>query len=184
MRLAWEYLFLTTMVMQQAFQFELRPNWDQERQFRESASVCRLVFNSALAPAGTVDEPGKNVAAKAGLNRAILQQGWGEFRRQLAYKLEWVGGTLISVPAQYASQNCPAPGCGYIAPEGGNRRTQSKFACLRCGFAEHADLVGAKNVLDAAAGHGAVLVGASTRQRCLWRVRRSEAARRSRNPPK
>ena len=42
--------------------------------------------------AGTVDEPGRNVAAKSGLNRAILDQGWYEMRRQLEYKQRWRGG--------------------------------------------------------------------------------------------
>ena len=32
---------------------------------------------------GTVEQPGKNVAAKSGLNRAILDQGWGAFRTML-----------------------------------------------------------------------------------------------------
>ena len=35
---------------------------------------------------GTVEKPGRNVAAKSGLNKAILDQGWGMFRRMLAYK--------------------------------------------------------------------------------------------------
>jgi hypothetical protein len=43
---------------------------------------------------GTIESPGINVAAKSGLNRRILDQGWGEFRRQLEYKLAWKGGLL------------------------------------------------------------------------------------------
>lgn len=34
---------------------------------------------------GTLDNPGKKVKAKSGLNKSILDQGWGEFRRQLSY---------------------------------------------------------------------------------------------------
>jgi hypothetical protein len=34
---------------------------------------------------GTKKNPGKNVAAKSGLNKAILDQGWYEFRRQVEY---------------------------------------------------------------------------------------------------
>ncbi|MBB3061883.1 hypothetical protein FHS09_002726 [Microbulbifer rhizosphaerae] len=32
--------------------------------------------------AGTTEAPGKNVLAKSGLNKSILDQGWFEFRRQ------------------------------------------------------------------------------------------------------
>jgi putative transposase len=40
---------------------------------------------------GTNDAHRKHVKAKSGLNKSILDQGWGEFRRQLAYKLAWRG---------------------------------------------------------------------------------------------
>jgi putative transposase len=91
---------------------------------------------------GTPEQPGRNVRAKSGLNRSILDQGWGEFRRQLQYKLLWRGGKLIAVPPQYTSQECPA--CRHISAD--NRRTQADFHCMACGFAENADLVGARNV--------------------------------------
>ena len=41
------------------------------------------VSNMSRSAAGTVEQPGKKVKAKAGLNRAILDQGWGKFGRQL-----------------------------------------------------------------------------------------------------
>ncbi|EEZ70941.1 RNA-guided endonuclease InsQ/TnpB family protein [Neisseria cinerea] len=80
---------------------------------------------------------------KSGLNRAILDQSWTEFRRQLAYKLAWNGGCLIAVPPQNTSQTCPC--CGYTAKE--NRQTQAVFECVECGYTENADVVGAINVL-------------------------------------
>ncbi len=49
------------------------------------------VRNMSKSAAGTAEKPGKNVAAKSGLNKAILDQGWGEFRRQLDYKMTWNG---------------------------------------------------------------------------------------------
>ena len=48
--------------------------------------------------AGNTEAPGKNVRVKSGLNKSILDQGWFEFRRQLAYKLAWRGGWLVAVP--------------------------------------------------------------------------------------
>jgi putative transposase len=101
------------------------------------------VRNMSASAAGTVEAPGSNVRAKSGLNKAILDQGWGDFRRQLDYKSAWNGGHLIAVPAHYTSQTCPR--CGHVAKE--NRQTQAQFACVACGFRDNADLVGAINVL-------------------------------------
>jgi putative transposase len=89
----------------------------------------------------------RSPAAKRGLNKSILDQGWFEFRRQLEYKLRWNGGRLIVVSPRNTSITCPS--CGHVAKE--NRRSQAQFACAACGFQENADLVGATNVLRA--GH-------------------------------
>ncbi|AQR65003.1 cytosine methyltransferase [Aquaspirillum sp. LM1] len=117
------------------------------------AMVCiedLQVRNISRSAAGTTGQPGKNVRAKSGLNKAILDQGWAEFRRQLDYKLAWNGGHLIAVPPRNTSRTCPA--CGHVSAD--NRRTQERFECVECGFKENADLVGAINVLR----HGEALL--------------------------
>ena len=86
----------------------------------------------------------KRVRQKSGLNRAILDQGWGEFRRQLEYKMAWAGGLFIAVQPHHTSQTCPC--CGRVAKE--NRQTQATFLCVDCGHAQNADVVGAINVLE------------------------------------
>src|SRR5690554_6141852 len=114
------------------------------------AMVCiedLQVRNMSKSAAGTTDAPGRNVRAKSGLNKAILDQGWFEFRRQLDYKLAWNGGHLIAVPPQNTSRTCPC--CGHVSKD--NRQTQARFECVGCGFEENADVVGAINVLRA--GH-------------------------------
>ena len=110
------------------------------------------VRNMSRSAAGSAEAPGRNVRAKSGLNRAILDQGWFEFRRQLDYKLAWNGGHLVAVPPQYTSQQCPV--CGHTHAD--NRRTQAAFRCVECGFEENADVVGAINVLR----RGEALLGA------------------------
>ena len=50
---------------------------------------------------GTIENPGRNVKAKAGVNKAILDQRWGELKRQLGYKQSWRGGLLVVVPPQH-----------------------------------------------------------------------------------
>ncbi|CAL1238813.1 RNA-guided endonuclease InsQ/TnpB family protein [Candidatus Methylocalor cossyra] len=105
------------------------------------------VRNMSKSAAGSAEAPGKNVRAKSGLNKSILDQGWFEFRRQLDYKLAWNSGWLVKVPPQNTSRTCPA--CGHVSAD--NRKTQERFACIECGFEENADVVGAINVLRA--GH-------------------------------
>ena len=102
------------------------------------------VSNMSRSAAGTGENPGKNVAAKSGLNKAILDQGWGEFRRQLDYKMAWNGGILFAVPAHYTSQECPE--CHHVSAD--NRQTQARFVCVECSYENHADVVGAINVLE------------------------------------
>ncbi|MCL2458782.1 MAG: transposase, partial [Desulfobulbus sp.] len=105
---------------------------------KNHAMVCiedLQVRNMSRSAAGSIGKPGKNVRAKAGLNKSILDQGWSEFRRQLDYKLVWNGGMLIAVPPQYTSRTCPR--CGHVSAD--NRQTQAKFVCVECGFEEHAE---------------------------------------------
>lgn len=103
--------------------------------------------NMSKSAKGTLEEPGKNVKAKSGLNKSILDQGWHEFKRQLEYKLSWLGGVLELVPAPYTSQKCSS--CGHIDKE--NRVTQSRFECVECGYKKNADINAALNILEA--GH-------------------------------
>ena len=86
-------------------------------------------------------------AAKAGLNRVVLDKGFGEIRRQLEYKHVWYGSQLLVENAAYTSQQCSKPDCGHT--EAGNRKSQADFCCLKCGHAENADLNAAKNILSA-----------------------------------
>jgi IS605 OrfB family transposase len=102
---------------------------------------------------GTMANPGRMVKQKSGLNRSILDAGWGEFRRQLEYKVAWAGGVVVAVDPKNTSRKCPA--CGHTAKE--NRRTQSHFVCVACGFADDADVNAAVNILRA--GHARLACG-------------------------
>ncbi|MER5227712.1 RNA-guided endonuclease InsQ/TnpB family protein [Streptomyces flaveus] len=98
------------------------------------------------APKPDPEQPGSflpnGAAAKAGLNRSILDAGWGLFLGILAQKAESAARRVIPVDARNTSRTCPE--CGHVAKE--NRVTQAKFACVSCGFTENADVVGALNV--------------------------------------
>ena len=124
------------------------------------------VRNMSASAKGSTVAPGRNVRAKSGLNKAILDQGWAEFRRQLAYKMQWSGGELSAVDPRNTSRTCPA--CGHVDAQ--NRKTQAVFRCVACGHTANADLVGAINIL--ARGHRVAACGED--------VSRGEAARQLR----
>jgi len=73
------------------------------------------IKNMSASARGTIEEPGRNIKAKSGLNKSILDQGWYEFRRQFDYKLFWMGGMLAEVNPRHTSQTCSC--CGHRAKE-------------------------------------------------------------------
>jgi putative transposase len=114
---------------------------------KNHALVCiedLQIRNMSKSAKGNREQYGKNVRQKAGLNRAILDQGWGEFRRQLDYKMVWNGGILLAVPPHNTSRTCPC--CAHVSKD--NRVTQDKFLCVDCGYENNADIVGAINILE------------------------------------
>jgi putative transposase len=92
---------------------------------------------------GSLQAPGHNVRQKAGLNRAILRNGWAMARSMLEYKAAWRGVALVVVPPAFTSQQCS--GCGHVAAE--NRKNQALFHCVECGHTENADRNAARNIL-------------------------------------
>ncbi|WP_344586007.1 transposase, partial [Nonomuraea roseoviolacea] len=103
------------------------------------------ISNMTRSASGTLKSPGRNVAAKSGLNRSILDAGWGVFLTVLAYKAESAGRKLIAVNPANTSRTCAR--CGHIAAE--NRVSQAVFTCTACGHAAHADVNAAVNILRA-----------------------------------
>jgi putative transposase len=91
-----------------------------------------------------VDQPGTNVAAKAGLNRSILDAGWGVFLNALRAKAESAGRVVVEVDPRNTSRTCSR--CGHCARENRNREA---FRCLTCGHTAHADVNAALNILRA-----------------------------------
>ena len=119
------------------------------------------VRNMTKSAKGTIENPGKNVRAKSGLNRSILDQAWHMLQRFLEYKMAWRGGTVAYVNPRYTSQRCSQ--CRHIAKE--NRKSQSQFVCVKCGYKAHADFNASKNILNEylrAAGHAVLARGERT----------------------
>ncbi len=82
------------------------------------------IKNMTASAAGTLDEPGKNVAQKSGLNREILDTAPALLMQLIAYKVEETGGQFIEAPTRKLkpSQRCPA--CWAIKKKSLSQRTQ------------------------------------------------------------
>lgn len=104
------------------------------------------ISNMTASAAGTVEEPGKNVASKSGLNREILAQTWGMIREQLLYKAEWAGREFVEVNPAYTSRICW--GCGHQTPQSRYRT----YECGVCGTTFDRDTNAAINVMQRAFG--------------------------------
>ncbi|MFF2807631.1 RNA-guided endonuclease InsQ/TnpB family protein [Streptomyces sp. NPDC058000] len=94
---------------------------------------------------GSVDRPGRGVAQKTGLNRAILGEGWSRVLAMLEYKAVERGGVVVRVPARNTSLRCSA--CGEVDAK--NRKSQAVFECTNpeCGYGPvNADVNSAYNI--------------------------------------
>ena len=107
------------------------------------------VKNMTRSAKGTRENPGRNVRAKAGLNRAILGSGWGLLVRRLQDKAP---GRVEKISPAFTSQRCSA--CGQVDRD--SRESQAVFRCTACGFAGNADVNAAVNI---AAGHAVTARG-------------------------
>ena len=84
---------------------QARTNWCHQvsREIADKYNVTYLedlnTQGMTASAKGTVDNPGKNVKQKSGLNREILKSGWHKLAQCLDYKT-----TMKTVPAAYTSQ--------------------------------------------------------------------------------
>jgi len=101
------------------------------------------IASMTRSAAGTREQPGRNVAQKAGLNREIRKAGWGILVARLEQKAP---GRVERVPSAYTSQRCSA--CGHV--DKSSRESQALFLCTACGHTANADVNAALNI---AAGH-------------------------------
>jgi putative transposase len=91
------------------------------------------------AASGTIKHPGRNVAAKAALNRSILDAGWTQFTSILVAKAESAGRRVILVNPASTSIDCNICGSRCVRPR------QDMVVCPTHGDLD-ADLNGARNI--------------------------------------
>jgi putative transposase len=95
--------------------------------------------NLTASARGAVQKPGRHVTQKAGLNRSILDSGWGQFTSILVAKAASAGRRVVLVHPAYTSIDCHICGARCTRPR------QDTVVCPNCGEL-HADLNGARNI--------------------------------------
>lgn len=100
------------------------------------------IENMSRSASGTVENPGKNVAQKRGLNKSIMDAAWGILLYQLRYKAESAGTYVVAVNPRGTSQRCS--GCGEVVKKTLAQRIHS---CPKCGLELNRDHNAALNII-------------------------------------
>ena len=79
-------------------------------------------------------------SAKAGLNKSILDAGWGQFQQICVNKAEWAGSRVLLVNPKYTSQRCS--GCGAIV----KKELSERWHSCSCGCSLDRDHNAAINI--------------------------------------
>lgn len=94
----------------------------------------------------TIDAPGRHVAAKAGLNRGILNHAFGQLRQLLEYKADWYGKQVVVIDRHYpSSKTCST--CGQLNSQ--LRLHDRTWTCTACQTVHDRDLNAATNICAA-----------------------------------
>jgi putative transposase len=116
---------------------------DARRDFlhRTSANLVRAADTIVIE-----DLAVRNMVRNRRLARVISDCGWGEFRRQLAYKCERAGRELVVIDRWYpSSKTCVA--CGHLLTE--LSLSTRDWTCPKCRARHDRDINAAKNILAA-----------------------------------
>lgn len=136
------------------FLYARKKNIIKENYIKTAKDLCEhnalIVFedlhisNMTRSAKGTIENPGKHVAQKSGLNRSINNNCWYELRKWVLYYATKYKCVVLFVPAAGTSQKCPE--CGHVAAV--NRPKQATFKCVNCEHEDNADLNAAINIRD------------------------------------
>ena len=132
----------------------------------EDLNVTGMTRRPKRRPGGNGGWEHNGAAAKSGLNRSLGGVAFGEFRRQLEYKCERYGRTLIAIDRWYPSSK-PCSACGHLLAK--LSLSTRHWQCPSCGTRHDRDVNAAKNIL--AAGLAVSACGADVRPPGTSRVR-------------
>jgi transposase len=86
---------------------------------------------------------------KTGLNRSILDTGWGMLRGMVEYKLVECEGVFVEVPTKTVKPSQTCPNCGH---QQAKTLDQREHHCANCGYTDDRDVAAAKVMLSWALG--------------------------------
>ncbi|BAZ22316.1 putative transposase IS891/IS1136/IS1341 family protein [Kalymmatonema gypsitolerans NIES-4073] len=91
----------------------------------------------------------KRKKQKAGLNKSILDVGFGMLRSTIKYKIEQIGGVFIEVPTKQVKPSQTCPKCGHQDKKTLDIRVHE---CTVCGYVQDRDIAAAEVMLYWAKG--------------------------------
>jgi putative transposase len=94
--------------------------------------------------------PGKRKKQKAGLNKSILDVGFGMLRSTIKYKVEQIGGVFVEVPTKKVKPSQTCPKCGHQHKKTLDIRVHN---CGICGYQQDRDIAAAEVMLYWAKGN-------------------------------
>jgi putative transposase len=137
---------------------------DQRRDYQQKLSTRIIRENQVICIESLAV---KNMVKNHCLAKAISDVGWGEFVRQLEYKSEWYGRTLVKIDRWFpSSKTCHA--CKHVLDS--LTLDVREWACPECGVVHDRDTNAALNIL--AEGLSVSACGGSVRP-VRTRVRRA-----------
>jgi putative transposase len=98
---------------------------------------------------------GKRKRQKSGLNRSILDVGFGMLRSAIKYKVEEAGGFFVEVPAQKVKPSQTCPKC---LAQKKKELSERIHCCEKCGYTIDRDVASALVCLNYALGLGTSLL--------------------------
>lgn len=108
---------------------------------REDLNIRAMVKRAKPKHDGLGGYKRNNASAKSGLNKVILDCGWGDLFNKIAWLTLKAGKVVIAVNPKHTSQECPE--CGHIDK---SNRDGEKFVCTNCGHTEHADTKASRTI--------------------------------------
>ena len=108
---------------------------------REDLNIKNMVKRAKPKHDGKGGYKRNGASQKTGLNRVILDAGWGDIFNKIAWLALKAGKPVVAVPARHSSQECPK--CGHIDKV---NREGEKFLCTKCHHTEHADTKGSRTI--------------------------------------
>ncbi|WP_373690463.1 RNA-guided endonuclease InsQ/TnpB family protein [Desmonostoc muscorum] len=98
----------------------------------------------------SIAKKGKRKKQKTGLNKSILDVGFGMLRSTIKYKVEQIGGVFIEVPTKKVKPSQTCPKCGHQHKKTLDIRVHN---CEFCGYVQDRDIAAAEVMLYWAKGN-------------------------------